>query len=134
MLDGIIRLGMICTGMARMARFVISALKFRADILYIVCREMRQTYKTLVATGAQKMGGDDAAITSEERQMSRHGADDQSGAVIAYWATYYLSRNWHCSLCGTSGVVDTRGRAPSGSGRKRKPTNSANTSPVTMRN
>jgi hypothetical protein len=117
MLNGIIRLGMICTGMARMARFVISALKFRADILYIVCREMRQTYKALVATGAQKMGSDDAAITSEERQMSRHGADDQRGAVIAYWATYYLSRNWQCSLCGTSGVVDTRGRALNESGQ-----------------
>ena len=113
MLDDLVRLGTNC---ARMARFMIGSLKFRADILYNVYREMRRTYRALIATAAQSMGIDDAAITREERQMSRHGADDQCGAVIAYWATYYLSRNWQCSFCGASGVVDTRGRAP---GRER---------------
>ena len=114
MLDDLVRLGTNC---ARMARFMIGSLKFRADILYSVCREMRRTYRALIATGAQSMGIDDAAITREERLMSRHGADDQCGAVIAYWATYYLSRNWQCSFCGTSGVVDTRGRALNESGQ-----------------
>jgi hypothetical protein len=113
MLDDLVRLGTNC---ARMARFMIDSLKFRADILYNVYREMRRTYRALIATAAQSMGIDDAAITREERQMSRHGADDQCGAVIAYWATYYLIRNWQCSFCGASGVVDTRGRAP---GRER---------------
>ena len=98
MLDDLVRLGTNC---ARMARFMIDSLKFRADILYNVYREMRRTYRALIATAAQSMGIDDAAITREERQMSRHGADDQCGAVIAYWATYYLSRNWQCSFCGT---------------------------------
>jgi hypothetical protein len=114
MFDDLIRLGTIC---ARMARFVISALKSRADILYIVCHEMWRTYRALVATGGQSMGSDDAAITREEKRIGRQGADDQCGAVIAYWATYYLSRNWQCSLCGTSGVVDTRGRALNESGQ-----------------
>jgi hypothetical protein len=114
MLDDLVRLGTNC---ARMARFMIDSLKFRADILYNVYREMRRTYRALIATAAQSMGIDDAAITREERQMSRHGADDQCGAVIAYWATYYLSRNWQCSFCGASGVVDTRGRALNESGQ-----------------
>jgi len=114
MLDDLVRLGTNC---ARMARFTIGSLKFRADILYTVYREMRRTYRALIATGAQSMGIYDAAITREERQMSRHGADDQCGAVIAYWATYYLSRNWQCSFCGASGVVDTRGRALNESGQ-----------------
>ncbi len=74
MLDDLVRLGTNC---ARMARFMIGGLKFRADILYTACREMRPTYRALIATGAQSMGIDDAVITREERQMSRHGADHQ---------------------------------------------------------
>ncbi|MCI0392148.1 MAG: hypothetical protein MOB07_25740 [Acidobacteria bacterium] len=105
------------TSCARIAGVVIDVLKFRAGILYVVCHEMRRNYKALVTAGAQSTGIDDAAITREEKQVSRQGADDQCGAVIAYWATYYLSRNWQCSLCGTSGVVDTRGRALNGSGQ-----------------
>jgi hypothetical protein len=114
MFNDLIRLVTIC---ARMARSVIGSLKFRADILYIVCREARWNYGALVAINAQSMGSDDAAITREEKRIGRQGADDQCGAVIAYWATYYLSRNWQCSLCGTSGVVDTRGRALNESGQ-----------------
>lgn len=114
MFDDVIRMKTSC---ARIARLMISMLKFRAGILHIVCREMRRNYKALVAADARSLGIDDATITGEEKQVSRQGADDQCGVVIAYWVTYYLSRNWQCSLCGTSGVVDTRGRALNGRGK-----------------
>ena len=57
MLDGIIRLGMICTGMARMARFVISALKFRAD-RSLICPGTRpsNTWTTTRRAGRTKYG------------------------------------------------------------------------------
>ncbi len=38
------------------------------------------------------------------------GNDDshEDKAVVDYWLKHYVSPRGHCSLCGNSGVVDTR--------------------------
>lgn len=33
----------------------------------------------------------------------------QNKRVVEYWFRYYTTPAGHCSLCGNSGVVDTRG-------------------------
>jgi hypothetical protein len=42
--------------------------------------------------------------------------DEIRNAVNVYWLAYFVGRDGQCSLCGNSGVVNTRDRAMNASG------------------
>ncbi len=41
-------------------------------------------------------------------KSEQHWSDDEDTVVTEYWLKHYVSSNMLCTLCGNTGIIDTR--------------------------